>query len=66
MEPAKAAAKADYDRQVYYFCSAACHKAFTEEPQKYAGSTPTATRHRGHFRDLRKVRHGIVHGVKCR
>lgn len=37
VEPVKAAAKADYDGQVYYFCSEACHKAFTEEPQKYAG-----------------------------
>ncbi|MHB1230959.1 MAG: YHS domain-containing protein [Burkholderiales bacterium] len=38
VEPAKAAASADYDGQVYYFCSAACYKAFTEEPQKYAGA----------------------------
>lgn len=44
VEPAKAAAKADYDGQVYYFCSAACHKAFTEEPQKYAGAAPHVDR----------------------
>ena len=40
VEPAKAAAKVDYAGQVYYFCSEACHKAFTAEPRKYAGSTP--------------------------
>ena len=49
VEPAKAAAKADYDGQVYYFCSAACHKAFTEEPQKYAGGAPHGGSHQhGH------------------
>ncbi|MBN8761895.1 MAG: YHS domain-containing protein [Thiobacillus sp.] len=40
VEPAKAAAKEDYNGQVYYFCSAACHKAFTEAPQKYARAAP--------------------------
>lgn len=49
VEPAKAADKADYAGQVYYFCSAACHQAFTEEPQKYAGSTPHGGSHQhGH------------------
>ena len=48
VEPAKAAAKADYDGQVYYFCSAACHKAFTEEPQKYADITHGSSQHHGH------------------
>lgn len=45
VEPDKAAAKADYAGQVYYFCSAACHKAFTANPQKYAGSTPHCGSH---------------------
>ncbi len=40
LEPSKAAAKAEYVGQMYYFCSAACHKAFTAEPQKYAGHAP--------------------------
>ncbi len=33
-------AKAEYAGQTYYFCSAACHKAFTAEPQKYAARAP--------------------------
>ncbi len=33
-------AKADYAGQTYYFCSPACHKAFTAEPQKYAVGVP--------------------------
>ena len=41
VEPAKAAAKADYDGQVYYFCSDTCHKAFVAEPKKYtSGASP--------------------------
>ena len=40
VEHATAAAKADYNGQVYYFCSVACHKAFIEAPQKYAGAAP--------------------------
>jgi YHS domain-containing protein len=49
VEPGKAAAKVDYARQLYYFCSAACHKAFTEKPQKYVGSMPHGgSRQHGH------------------
>ena len=40
VEPNKAAAKADYAGQMYYFCSEACHKAFTADPQMYAGRAP--------------------------
>ncbi len=40
VEPAKATAKTEYAGQMYYFCSPACHKAFTAEPQKYAGRAP--------------------------
>lgn len=36
IEPQKAEAKEEYGGQLYYFCSAACHKAFVAEPQKYA------------------------------
>lgn len=45
VEPVKAAAKVDYAGQAYYFCSEACHKAFTAEPQKYAGSAPHGGSH---------------------
>lgn len=48
VEPAKAAAKAEYAGQMYYFCSAACHKAFTAEPQKYTGPTPGGAHQHGH------------------
>lgn len=34
----QAAAKAVYEGKTYYFCSESCHKAFTVEPAKYAGS----------------------------
>jgi len=40
VEPAEAAAKVDYAGQTFYFCSEHCHKAFTAEPRKYAGSEP--------------------------
>lgn len=50
VEPNKAATKVDYAGQVYYFCSAACHKAFTAEPRKYAGGAPHGggSHHHGH------------------
>lgn len=40
VEPAKAAAKVDYAGQTFYFCSDACHRTFTSNPQRYADSTP--------------------------
>lgn len=49
VEPSKAAAKTEYAGQTYYFCSESCHKAFTAEPQRYAGGTPPGgSHHRGH------------------
>jgi len=50
VERDKAAANAEYAGQTYYFCSAACHKAFTAEPQKYAGSAARGggSQHQGH------------------
>lgn len=42
VEPEKAAAKADYDGQVYYFCSDTCHKAFVAEPKKYTSGAAAA------------------------
>lgn len=44
VDPVKAAAKVEYAGQVYYFCSAACHKAFTANLQKYAISAPRGPR----------------------
>lgn len=51
VEPENAAAKADYAGQVYYFCSAACHKAFTADPQKYTGGTQHGRHASGSPRD---------------
>jgi YHS domain-containing protein len=39
LDPEKAAAKAEYAGQTYYFCSEACHRSFTADPLKYAGTT---------------------------
>jgi YHS domain-containing protein len=36
VETTVAAPKAEYLGTTYYFCSAACHKAFSAEPQRYA------------------------------
>jgi YHS domain-containing protein len=47
VDPAKAAAKVEYAGQVYYFCSSACHKAFTADLQKYAGSAQRGSHHHG-------------------
>lgn len=45
VEPAKAAARVIYAGQTYYFCSEACHHAFTVAPQQYAGSAPGGGSH---------------------
>lgn len=44
LEPKQAAAKAEYRGERYYFCSTACHRAFTSQPEKYArpGEAPPA------------------------
>ncbi len=47
VDPAKAAAQAQYAGRTYYFCSQSCHKAFTAEPRRYAGGAPGG----GHARD---------------
>ncbi len=38
VNPAKAAASAEYNGTAYYFCSAHCAAAFTADPAKYIGS----------------------------
>ncbi len=45
VDPAKAAAKVEYAGQTYYFCSDACHKAFSAEPRQYAGGVPDSGSH---------------------
>ncbi|MEW6330433.1 MAG: YHS domain-containing protein [Pseudomonadota bacterium] len=40
VEPKMAAAMAEYAGQTYYFCSEACHKAFSAAPQRYTGDAP--------------------------
>ena len=44
LEPKQAAAKVEYQRVTYYFCSTGCHRAFTSQPGKYArpGEAPPA------------------------
>jgi len=49
----KAAAKAEYAGQTYYFCCAACQKTFTAQPEKYVssdapGHATGGTHHHGH------------------
>jgi len=36
IDPEKAAGKAEYQGQTYYFCSEGCKKSFDAEPAKYA------------------------------
>ena len=43
VEPEKAAAKAEHEGQMYYFCSDACHKAFVAEPKKYTSDATAAS-----------------------
>lgn len=47
VDPAKAAAKVAYAGQTFYFCSEACHKAFTDEPRRYGGAAapPSGSQH---------------------
>ncbi len=45
VNPAKAAAQAQYGGQTYYFCSESCHRAFTAEPRRYAGDTHAPSGH---------------------
>jgi Cu+-exporting ATPase len=36
VDPAKAAAKSEYNGKTYYFCSASCKSKFDANPQQYA------------------------------
>lgn len=37
VDPAQAAATAEYNGQTYYFCSRGCKVAFDKDPEKYLG-----------------------------
>lgn len=53
VEKSAAVAKVTYLDRTYYFCSSACHKAFTTEPEKYTKAAAresgpgSGTNHRG-------------------
>jgi len=42
VEPARAAGKAEYKGQTYYFCNPRCEQKFRAEPQRYVGAKPSA------------------------
>ena len=39
VDPATAAAKAEYQGEKYYFCAPGCKVAFLKEPDKYLNAT---------------------------
>ena len=48
VEPAKAAAKAEYEGQTYYFCAPGCKAAFEKDPAKYLEATGGGEGHHHH------------------
>jgi len=44
VEKDKAAAKAEYKGQTYYFCAVGCKEQFETDPEKYLASSRTDTR----------------------
>lgn len=47
VDETKAAATAEYQGRTYFFCSSACHQAFTRQPEKYTQSGTPAPQHGG-------------------
>ena len=47
VEPDKAAGKADYDGETYYFCSVHCLKLFQTDPAKYLATAAARRSARG-------------------
>ena len=43
-----AAATAQYQGKMYYFCAPGCKKAFEKEPEKYVQTTSGAGEHKQH------------------
>jgi Cu+-exporting ATPase len=48
VDPEKAAAKAEYQGQTYYFCAPGCKAAFEKEPDKYLKATSGGEGHHHH------------------
>ena len=48
VDPAKAAATADYKEKTYYFCTSDCKKAFKQEPEKFLDKTETDQQRSGY------------------
>jgi YHS domain-containing protein len=44
VDPTRAAAKAEYQGATFYFCSAACHKAFSAAPEQYVKQVETGAK----------------------
>jgi YHS domain-containing protein len=40
IDPADSEGSADYEGQTYYFCSAGCMGAFSNDPGRYAATAP--------------------------
>jgi Cu+-exporting ATPase len=49
VDPEKAAAKAEYQGQTYYFCAPGCKTAFEKEPDKYLKATGGGEGHHHHM-----------------
>jgi len=47
VDPARAAAKIDYEGKTYFFCNAVCLGAFIREPSRYLVAERKAQRCRG-------------------
>ena len=45
VDPKKAAARAEYQGETYYFCAPGCKTAFEKDPEQYLGE---AMSHEGH------------------
>ncbi|MEE8390913.1 MAG: YHS domain-containing protein [Anaerolineae bacterium] len=49
VDPATAAAKAEYKGQTYYFCCPGCKATFEKDPEKYLEATASSEgHHHGH------------------
>ncbi len=46
VDPKTAAAKSEYQGQMYYFCAKGCKAAFDKNPAKYTSAEPES--HAGH------------------
>jgi P-type Cu+ transporter len=45
VDPAKAAARSQWNGQTYFFCSAGCKRRFDAQPEKYAEKQPAVSTH---------------------